>query len=292
MSESKLHITQTVEALRAHLGPWRDAGERIALVPTMGALHEGHRALIRRARAMAPRVCVSLFVNPTQFAAHEDLGAYPRSESQDRDMLVAEGVDLLYVPELLEMYPEGDVTRITMPGMGDCLEGEHRPGFFTGVATVVSKLLIQATPHVALFGEKDFQQLQIIRRMVLDLSLPVEIEGVPTVREVDGLALSSRNVYLTDEERAAAPALYRALKSIRDHLRDADGHDGGALPEMVVREVDGLISAGFTSVDYLSVRDSATFARVDDMMSLAGRPGRILGAAQLGKARLIDNIPL
>ncbi len=287
MSETKLHIARTVTALRAQIAGWRGAGERVALVPTMGALHEGHRALIHRARDVAPRVCVSLFVNPTQFAAHEDLETYPRTDDQDRDMLVAEGVDLLYAPTREEMYPEGEITRVTMPGMGDCLEGEHRPGFFTGVATVVSKLLIQATPYVALFGEKDFQQLQIIRRMVTDLSIPVEIEAVPTVREGDGLALSSRNVYLTDNERATAPALYRALRNIRDYL-----HDGGTAQDVMDREVAQLTTAGFASVDYLSVCDSETFAPVDDIASLGGRAGRVLGAAQLGPARLIDNISL
>jgi len=287
MSETKLHTTQTVAALRAQMAEWRGAGERVALIPTMGALHEGHRALIHRAREVAPRVCVSLFVNPTQFAAHEDLETYPRTVDQDRDMLVAEGVDLLYAPTREEMYPEGEITRITMPGMGDCLEGEHRPGFFTGVATVVSKLLIQAMPHVALFGEKDFQQLQIIRRMVTDLSIPVEIDGVPTVREGDGLALSSRNVYLTDEQRAAAPTLYQTLQNIRDGL-----HDGGKAEDVMYLEIEKLTTAGFSAVDYLSVRDSETFAPVDDIAGLGGRAGRILGAAQLGKARLIDNIPL
>jgi len=266
---------------------WRNAGERIALVPTMGALHEGHRALIHRARAVAPRVCVSLFVNPTQFATHEDLETYPRTDKLDRDMLATEGVDLLYAPGREEMYPEGDITRITMPGMGDCLEGEHRPGFFTGVATVVSKLLIQATPHVALFGEKDFQQLQIIRRMVTDLSIPVEIEGVPTVREDDGLALSSRNLYLTAEQRAVAPTLYQTLQNIRDYL-----HYGGAARHVIDREIVKLITAGFSSVDYLSIRDSETFAPVDDIACLGDRAGRILGATQLGTARLIDNISL
>ena len=274
-------------ALRAQMFEWRNAGERIALVPTMGALHEGHRALIHRARAVAPRVCVSLFVNPTQFSTHEDLETYPRTDKRDRDMLVTEGVDLLYAPGRKEMYPEGDITRITMPGMGDCLEGEHRPGFFTGVATVVSKLLIQATPHVALFGEKDFQQLQIIRRMVTDLSIPVEIEGVPTVREDDGLALSSRNLYLTAEQRAAAPTLYQTLQNIRDYVRD-----GGAARHVIDREILKLTTAGFSSVDYLSIRDSETFAPVDDITCLGDRAGRILGATQLGTARLIDNIPL
>jgi len=287
MTETSLHIVRSVDAVRMQVAGWREGGERVALVPTMGALHEGHLSLVHRARQMAPRVCVSLFVNPTQFAAHEDLGSYPRTEAQDCAMLAAEGVDLLYAPDVAEMYPEGEITRITMPGIGDCLEGEHRPGFFTGVSTIVAKLLIQVAPQIALFGEKDFQQLQIIRRMVIDLSLPVEIEGVATVREDDGLALSSRNVYLTDEERAVAPALYMALKSFRDHL-----HAGGATSEVEQRLVDGLIAAGFTSVDYLSCRHSEGFSRIDDVAALKGHQGRILGAAKLGRTRLIDNIAL
>lgn len=285
MSERILDVVTSVAALRERVAVWRNAGQRVALVPTMGALHDGHLSLVHRAREVAPRVCVSLFVNPTQFAAHEDLDRYPRTEERDRDMLMAANVDLLYVPALSEMYPEGEITRVTLPGMGDCLEGEHRPGFFTGVATVVSKLLIQCAPDVALFGEKDFQQLQIIRRLVTDLSIPVEIEGVPTVRVADGLALSSRNVYLSETERVMAPALYKALKSIRDHL-----HDKGTAGDIIARETTGLIAGGFSTVDYLSVRNPETFERIENLKDLQGRDGRVLGAAQLGKTRLIDNI--
>lgn len=287
MNKTPLGTVETVAALRSQTGAWRNAGERIALVPTMGALHEGHLTLVRRAREIANRVCVSLFVNPTQFAAHEDLDTYPRDEERDRALLRAEGVDLLYAPHLDEMYPDGEVTRITMPGIGDCLEGEYRPGFFTGVATVVAKLLIQCAPHLALFGEKDFQQLQVIRRMVTDMSIPVEIVGVPTVRETDGLALSSRNVYLTEQERAAAPKLFQALNSIRDHL-----HETGSVGDVIRRETESLVASGFVSVDYLSVRDADGFMPISEIDALAGRTGRILGAAQLGRARLIDNIPL
>ncbi len=285
MSERTLDVVPSVPALRERVAVWRNAGERVALVPTMGALHDGHLSLIHRAREVASRVCVSVFVNPTQFTAHEDMDKYPRTEDRDRDILMAANVDLLYAPALGEMYPDGEITRVTLPGMGDCLEGEHRPGFFTGVATVVSKLLIQCMPDVALFGEKDFQQLQIIRRLVTDLSIPVGIEGVPTMREADGLALSSRNVYLNEGERAVAPALYKALKTIRDHL-----HDKGTAGDAIECETAGLIAAGFSSVDYLSVRNPETFERIENIKDLQGCGGRILGAAQLGTARLIDNI--
>lgn len=287
MPESSLHIARTVTQLRLHVETWRSSGERVAVVPTMGALHEGHLTLVRAAKATADHVCATLFVNPTQFAANEDLGTYPRDEARDCALLEAEGVDLLYAPGQEEMYPPGEITRITMPGMGDCLEGEHRPGFFTGVATVVAKLLIQSTPYVALFGEKDFQQLQVIRRMVTDLSLPVEIMGVPTVREDDGLAMSSRNAYLTEQERSAAPHLYRALCNVRDHLAD-----GGLASDVIAAERATLVDAGFSEIDYLTVRNAESFESVDSVVDLKGADGRVLAAATLGRARLIDNIPL
>lgn len=287
MPEPSLHIARTVTALRLHVETRRSSGGRVAVVPTMGALHDGHLSLVRAAKASADRVCATLFVNPTQFAANEDLGTYPRDEAADCAMLAAEGVDLLYAPGSEEMYPPGEITRITMPGMGDCLEGEHRPGFFTGVATVVAKLLIQTTPHVALFGEKDFQQLQVIRRMVTDLSLPVEIVGFPTVRDPDGLALSSRNAYLTDAERAAAPRLYQALCNVRDHLMG-----GGSAQDIIDQETAALVDAGFSNIDYLTVRNAATFDAVENTSVLGDESGRVLAAAILGRARLIDNIPL
>jgi len=287
MNNSSLPTARTVTALRLHVAGWRSAGDRIALVPTMGALHDGHLSLVRRAKAIANRVCVTLFVNPTQFAANEDLGTYPRDEARDHAMLEAEGVDLLYAPEPDQMYPAGEVTRIVMPGMGDCLEGACRPGFFTGVATVVSKLLIQSTPDVAVFGEKDFQQLQIIRRMVTDLSLPVEIDGVPTVRDADGLALSSRNTYLSNEERAAAPTLNVALNTIRQRVLAGEG-----TTEVVREQTELLMKAGFSSVEYLTLRNADTFDEVSCVAALQGADGRVLAAAKLGKARLIDNIAL
>lgn len=274
-------VVRTIAELRAHVRQWRDAGERIGLVPTMGALHEGHLTLVRRSWETTTRTCVTLFVNPTQFGPTEDLAVYPRSEESDAAMLTAEGAHLLFAPAVAEMYPPDSVTRVSVPGLGDMLEGTFRPGFFTGVATIVAKLLIQALPDVALFGEKDYQQLQVIKRMARDLDIPVAIEGVPTVREADGLALSSRNAYLTPDERAAAPTLYRSLAAVAA----AVGGGGEAEPEEA-RATQALLEAGFSSVDYLTVRDAETLGPWTDRT----RPGRVLAAARLGKARLIDNV--
>lgn len=276
-------VVRTVEALRQQVRSLRGTGARIALVPTMGALHEGHLTLVRRAREVADYVVVSLFVNPTQFGPNEDLARYPRDEDGDRRLLAEEGVQLLFAPDAEVMYPEGACTRVLVPSMGDILEGEFRPGFFTGVATVVTKLLLQVLPDIALFGEKDYQQSLVVRRMVADLFIPVEIITVPTVREDDGLALSSRNAYLSPEERAAAPMLYRILNSVADDVRD--GADPIARAERGATE---LLKAGFTAVDYLEVRNAET-------LLLWGGPtqlGRVLVAARIGSTRLIDNIPL
>ncbi|MCU0838294.1 MAG: pantoate--beta-alanine ligase, partial [Rhodospirillales bacterium] len=214
-------IVRTVDALRAQVRLWREAGETVGLVPTMGALHAGHLALVERALAYTTRVCVSLFVNPTQFGPNEDLDRYPRDEAGDLAKLAAVGAHLVFAPSAAEMYPPGALTRVTVPGLGDELEGAFRPGFFTGVATVVTKLLIQALPDVALFGEKDYQQLLVVRRLTRDLDLPVRIEAGRTIREADGLALSSRNAYLTAAERAAAPALHRALVRLAEQVAAA-----------------------------------------------------------------------
>ncbi len=282
-----METVRTIADLRAHVAHWRAAGQSIALVPTMGALHAGHMSLVERAHAMADRVCVTLFVNPTQFGENEDLGSYPRNEARDCEMLVAADVDLLYAPGVGEMYGHGDVTRVMVGDLAECLEGAHRSGFFTGVATIVTKLLLQALPDVALFGEKDFQQLQVIKRMGADLCIPVSIEGVPTVREADGLALSSRNAYLNATERAAAPILYEALNDIADAVRG-----GGKADEAVSRAKVKLTDAGFSSVDYISLRETETFGAVSNLDELGQRSGRVLGAAQLGRTRLIDNIAL
>jgi len=278
-----IEIVRTVADLRARVRGWRQADEQVALVPTMGALHEGHLTLVRHARTLADRVCVTLFVNPMQFGPNEDYTIYPRDEAADAAKLTALGGDLLFAPTVEEMYAPGAGTRVVVTALGDILEGEHRPGFFSGVATVVSKLLLQALADVAVFGEKDYQQLLVIRRMVTDLCIPTRIEGVPTVREADGLALSSRNAYLTAEERQIAPALHRTLAAV------AAGVAGGAdAVERAERGEAELLSAGFTSVDYVAVRDADTLAAYQD----PSRPGRVLAAARLGGTRLIDNVPL
>lgn len=279
----ELPVVRTVSELRAAVAAWRADGLTVALVPTMGALHAGHLALVTRALERADRVCVTLFVNPTQFAPHEDFDRYPRDEAGDAAKLACAGAHLLFAPDAAEMYPAGEVTRVTVPGLGEVLEGQFRPQFFTGVATVVTKLLLQALPDVAIFGEKDYQQLQVIRRMVADLFIPVAIDGAPTVREADGLALSSRNAYLTAQERAIAPLLQQALQEFAAQIRaNAEAAKGAADVEQRLRE------AGFSKVDYVRVCEAAT------LQPWPGPPasGRILAAAWLGRTRLIDNIPL
>lgn len=284
MSEvSRIEVVRTVAGLRARVAEWRAAGETVGLVPTMGALHDGHLSLVRMVRKEAGRVCVTLFVNPKQFNPNEDLAAYPRDEAGDIAKLAAEGTHLLFAPAVEEMYPQGSTTQVSVPGIGDILEGSFRPGFFTGVATVVAKLLLQALPDVAVFGEKDYQQLQVIRRMVADLDIPVAVRGAPTVREADGLAMSSRNAYLTAEQRAVAPALIRTLRAIAEAVR------GGADPaERAAWGSRELLAAGFQKVDYIEVRNAATLQPV----ASADEPARVLAAAHLGRARLIDNIPV
>jgi pantoate--beta-alanine ligase len=280
---SAIEIVRTVADLRTRVRGWRDAGASVGLVPTMGALHDGHLALVRHGRAIADRICVSLFVNPTQFGPNEDYTVYPRDEATDASKLSALGADLLFAPGVDEMYPAGALTRISVPGLGDMLEGEHRPGFFTGVATIVGKLLLQALPDVAVFGEKDYQQLLVVRRMVTDLWIPTRIEGVQTVRAPDGLALSSRNAYLTPEQRQIAPALHRMLDAVASGV--ASGTDAVERAEWGEAE---LLRAGFDSVDYVAVRDAQTLALWQDPT----HPGRVLAAARLGNTRLIDNVPL
>jgi pantoate--beta-alanine ligase len=270
-----------VAELRGVVGAWHRAGERVALVPTMGALHRGHLALVERGRALCPRVVTSLFVNPTQFGPNEDFSRYPRDEAADAGLLAGAGCDLLYAPSVAEIYPPGFAVTVTPGPIAERQCGPFRPGHFAGVATVVSKLLLQSQADVALFGEKDFQQLQVIRRVARDLDIPVAIEGVPTVRDSDGLALSSRNVYLTSEQRAVAPALYRTLQEMARRLEAGD--DAAAV------SADGLAAlsrAGVSSIDYLEVADAETLAPLASL----DRPGRILSAVWLGKTRLIDNV--
>jgi pantoate--beta-alanine ligase len=263
---------------------WRKAGERVGLVPTMGALHAGHLALIEAARRDCQRVLATIFVNPKQFAPTEDLGAYPRREAADFEMLQSSGADLAFVPAADEIYPPGFSTLVRVGGVSEGLCGAHRAGHFDGVATVVTKLLIQSSPDIAYFGEKDYQQLLVIRRLARDLDLPVRVAGVPVVREPDGLALSSRNVYLSPEERRIAPGLARVLRQVAATLARE--------PATVARETERgraeLTRAGF-DVEYLEIRDAETLAPVADVVTA---PCRVLAAAHLGRTRLIDNLPV
>lgn len=276
-----LATVRTVANLRARVRGWRSEGRTVALVPTMGALHDGHLALVRLALARAERVCVSLFVNPTQFGPNEDFSRYPRDEAADAAKLATAGAHLLFAPLPEEVYPPGSLTRVSVPELGDILEGQFRPAFFTGVATVVTKLLLMALPDAGIFGAKDYQQLQVIRRLTADLNIPADIVAGETVREPDGLALSSRNVYLTASERRIAPALNAAI--VRAGRAVAAGGDAGAAEAEAAAE---LLAAGFTRVDYIAVRDAETLLQWTDR----SRPGRALAAAWLGRTRLIDNV--
>lgn len=283
-----MQTADRLEVLRTIVSGWRAGGERIALVPTMGALHEGHLTLVREARARANRVVVSIFVNPAQFGPDEDLAAYPRRLAADSALLVAEGVDLLWAPPVEEVYPQGFATTISVAGLTADFCGAARPGHFDGVATVVAKLFNQVQPDCALFGEKDFQQLAMIRRMARDLDLVRPhvdaIIGVPTVREPDGLALSSRNQYLTAEERAAAAALPREMQ-----VATAQIAAGAPVAEALATLEQALIDAGFASVDYAALADAETLAQLHEQPR---HPARLLVAARMGRTRLIDNLPV
>ena len=281
VDDAGIEIVRTISDLRTRVRGWRSAGETVGLVPTMGALHEGHLSLVRLSLTRVARTCVTLFVNPRQFAPNEDLATYPRDEAADADKLTNAGAHLLFAPAPEEMYPEGFATSVSAPVMGDCLEGEFRSGFFTGVATVVAKLLLQAQADIAVFGEKDYQQLLVVRRMVRDLDIPVSIESGPTVREPDGLAISSRNSYLTAEERRVAPALFRTIGAAAERMTL-----GANAVEQVAWARTELLEAGFAKVDYVSVRDAETLAPVETV----GHPARVLAAAWLGRTRLIDNV--
>ena len=278
-----MQTVHTVAELRARVAAWKRAGERVAFVPTMGNLHRGHIHLVERARELAPRTVASIFVNPTQFGPNEDFAGYPRTLADDSRQLAAVGLDLLFAPGVAEMYPRplDEMTQVTVPELSGILCGASRPIHFRGVATVVSKLFNMAQPDVALFGEKDWQQLMVIRRLVADLDFPVEIVGVPTVREADGLALSSRNGYLTAEERAIAPVLYATLTASAERLRAGERDCERLASEAKAR----LAAAGFRP-DYFEIR------RARDLQSPADGDTdlRILAAAWLGRARLIDNL--
>lgn len=280
-----MQTINTISAMRQQVAAWRAAGERIALVPTMGNLHAGHLHLVARARRLAERVVVTIFVNPLQFGPNDDFETYPRTLSEDSDKLQREGVDLLFAPSTGEMYPtthQGS-SQIEVTGVSQGLCGASRPGHFIGVATVVAKLFNIVQADVALFGEKDYQQLQVIRQMVADLCFPVEVVGVPTVREVDGLAMSSRNGYLSESERGLAPVIYQSL------LAAASRIEAG---ERDFRRIEGAVQASLKQVgfepDYFAVVNANTLkpAAADD------RSLRLLVAARLGQTRLIDNIPL
>ncbi|WP_371345887.1 pantoate--beta-alanine ligase [Ancylobacter sp. IITR112] len=282
MTETRaLRSVHTVAALRDQIRHWRAHGERIALVPTMGALHSGHVALMQAAREKADRVVVTIFVNPTQFAPTEDLSRYPRTLEADLDKADAAGVALAFVPDVAAMYPAGFCTTISLTGPALGLETDFRPTHFAGVATVVAKLLIQALPDVALFGEKDYQQLQVISRLARDLDLPVDIVGVPTLREPDGLALSSRNIYLSPADRAAAPALHQALS------RAAQRISRETVIAPAIDEARAAVTTAGFALDYLEARHAETLAPI---ASTAEGPVRLLVAARIGTTRLIDNV--
>ncbi len=281
-STRRPRVIRTLPALKRAIAKLRARRKSIALVPTMGALHAGHLALVRRAQRRADCVIVSIFVNPTQFAPNEDLGTYPRTFAADLAALAKMKADLVWAPMAETMYPEGFATRIVPEGPAKAgLEDAFRPHFFAGVATVVAKLLLQCEPDFALFGEKDYQQLKVVTRLARDLGLPVRIVGAPTVREADGLALSSRNAYLTASERDAAPALSRVLRQCAEAIRD-----GQPIADVLARGRETIAEAGF-ALDYLEARNAETLAPRTDNKT---EPTRLLVAARIGKTRLIDNM--
>ena len=310
---TKLKVVRSIADLRHAVAQWRNNGLKVALVPTMGALHAGHFALVRRAAEMADRTLVSIFVNPSQFAPNEDLARYPRDEAGDLAKLAGETCHLVWAPTTADMYPEGFATRVVPAGAAHGLEADFRPHFFGAVATVCAKLFGAAAPDIAVFGEKDYQQLCVIRQMVADLDMPIEVAGVPTLREADGLALSSRNVYLSAEERAIAPALNRVLTALAAEAHEIVRGGGSArrgkapravpllrdptlppqmrqLPDIeaiCAAAAQELEAAGFTKVDYVAVHHADTLKVVTEK---SPAPLRVLAAAWLGKTRLIDNV--
>jgi pantoate--beta-alanine ligase len=274
----------SVKELRAQIAAWRAQGQKIALTPTMGALHAGHLSLVQEGFKRADKVIATIFVNPTQFGPGEDFDRYPRQEQADADMLASVGCSGLYRPNVAEMYAPGFCTTVSVGGLTQDLCGVSRPTHFDGVSTVVTKLLLQALPDIALFGEKDYQQLTIIRRTVRDLDIPVEIVGVPTLRESDGLAMSSRNRYLNERERAIAPLMYRTLTEAGKAFVSGKNAD-----EACEEATNKLLEGGFLSVDYVAIRDAESLDIVD---YFGNKPARILAAAKLGSARLIDNVAI
>lgn len=276
-----MQIARSVPDLRAHVRGWRDAGDLVAVVPTMGALHAGHLSLVEAARATGARVIVTLFVNPRQFDRPEDLANYPRTEDRDRVVLEPAGVDLLFAPPVDEVYPPGFATSVSVAGLTRGMCGDFRPGHFDGMATVVAKLFLMTGADRAFFGEKDWQQLQIVRRLAADLNIPIKVTGCPTLREADGLAMSSRNARLTGRDRAIAPALHRAMQAAAARLRAGEA----AAPVLDAARAR-ITGDGFDRVEYLDLRHPDTLVPLDR----AQGPARLLAAAWLGPVRLIDNI--
>lgn len=276
---------RTGSALRDVVGDWRRAGDLVAVVPTMGALHEGHLSLVRAARRRARRVVATIFLNPKQFAANEDLGAYPRNEAQDVAMLGSAGCDLVFAPPVESMYPEGFSTTVSVSGATEALCGAHRPGHFDGVTTVVCKLLNLAQADFAVFGEKDWQQLVTIRRMVSDLEIPVRIVSAPIIREKDGLAMSSRNAYLGDSQRKIAARLNRVLFAAAEHIAT-----GAPVSNVLEAGNLALLEAGFDSVDYLEARNATSLESLEEFDP--SFEARLFAAVRLGRTRLIDNVAI
>ncbi len=274
-------IARTINAQRTQISAWRRKGNTIALVPTMGALHAGHLSLVRLGHRKADKVVATIFVNPAQFAPNEDFGRYPRTWKADLALLTKEKTDLVFAPAVKEIYPEGFTTKITLEGPALGLETDFRPHFFGGVATIVAKLLIEAMPDVAIFGEKDYQQLLVIKRMARDLDLPIKILGAPIVREKDGLALSSRNIYLSPEHRKIAPVLHRVLSGAAKEIAK-----GATIEPVLERGRATIRSSGF-QLDYLEARNADTLAKAEGTKA---EPLRLLVAARIGGTRLIDNV--
>ncbi|MTI11449.1 pantoate--beta-alanine ligase [Curvivirga aplysinae] len=281
---SDILVVRTVADLREAIAEKRKEGKTIALTPTMGNLHIGHISLTKTARDHADVVCATIFVNPKQFGENEDFGSYPRTFENDKKLLADAGVEILYAPTVDVMYPDGFATNVSVTTISQGLCGDDRPGHFDGVCTVVTKLLLQALPDVAVFGEKDFQQLMVIKQFTRDLDIPVKIIGSPTLREDDGLAMSSRNGYLSSDERQVAPAMQQIMQETVKLARDAD-----SFFEILETAKAEIIEAGFNSVDYLEIREERDLTPANKP---SGQAQRLFAAAHLGKARLIDNIPL
>ena len=278
-----MDIVRTVAELRSRISMWRREGQSVALVPTMGSLHAGHLSLMKVGKERSDRVVATIFVNPLQFAPNEDFETYPRREDSDIRKLVQEDIDLLFAPDVNEMYRPDATTTISVGGLTDCLCALSRPGFFDGVATVVTKLLLQALPDIAIFGEKDYQQLLVIKRLATDLDIPVEIIGAPTIREEDGLALSSRNVYLDTKSRSIAPSMYNILTQYA-----SDISNGNDIKKSLQLAKQNMQKSGFEKIEYLDLRSSQTLQACNDIK----RPSRLFAAAWLGSTRLIDNLAI